>query len=133
MATVTLVIIATVAVPVAMADAYWNVWSGNLPDSSGTRSEYTPYTGDQEWTIRMSWTSASHYMHWLFIGNNGDWYADSTDVLGAYYEPGGGPYDLILNYSSGWVNGGVAQAGCQNPSGLATVWVNCRNAVAGSG
>jgi hypothetical protein len=106
------------------------VWQGNLPDSSGTRSAYSVYGGGgANWTIRMSWTSGSHYMYWLFISNDGSWHQDSTNVFGSYYPNGGGPYDLILTYGPLWVNHGVAQAGCQNPSGLSTVWVNCRNAL----
>lgn len=117
------VLVLAVAVPSASADTYWNVWQAWLPDSSGDRAKHSLYClCGADWYVRMSWTVNSHVMYFSFIFNDGSWYTPSSD--------GGiqitGPYDRYWRY----VDSNVAKAGCQNPGGLATVWVNCRNASA---
>jgi hypothetical protein len=97
---------------------YWNVYQGNLPDSSGVRHKTGVYLGGGEaWYVRMSWTSGSHDMYFLFIDNGGSWHSywsyNGTQVTG--------PYDRVLGYV-----GNLARGGCQNPGGYSTVFVNCR-------
>lgn len=113
----------------AWADTYWNVWQGNLPDSGGVRSKYTPFGGGstEAWLLRLSWTADTHDMHFLWIANNGDWSAEGAELYGNEWSSGT-YYDRWVSYSNSQTPSGVAQAGCQNPIPLATVYTNCRNA-----
>jgi surfactin synthase thioesterase subunit len=111
----------------AQASGYWNVWQANLPDSGGVRTKTTPpqIPGGTN-NIRLSWTSDTHDMHFTLIANDGTWYNSSAF---AGYEYGTNtPYDRWIEYfGDGEIPSGVAAAGCQNPSGLSTVFTNCRN------
>ncbi len=113
----------TLGVPNGSANNFWNVWQNWLPDSSGVRSHQTPYygSGTDEWFIRMSWTVNSHYMRFKFIYDNGSWFSPSSD--GGIETSPPSPYDRYWVY----YDSNIAKAGCQNPDGLSTVWVNCRN------
>lgn len=66
-------------------------------------------------------------MNFSLIANNGSWSNYSAEIHGIEYMPGT-YYDRITPYNANALQSGVAQAGCQNPSGLSTVWTNCRNA-----
>jgi hypothetical protein len=118
-----LIVIALAIAGSAQADTYWNVWQGNLPDSSGIRHKTSLYGGPAgyAWNIRMSWTVGSHGMWFLVITNDGGWHQYTT---ASYGDPVTSNWDLVFAY---WYN--AARAGCQNPGTLATVWVNCRNAM----
>jgi hypothetical protein len=120
--------LAAVFAATAYADGYWNVWQNYLPDSNGVRTKYTlaplPSGGNY---LRLSWTSGTHDMHFTLIANNGTWYNYSA-FSGSEWGTDT-PYDRYIEYFGGQIPSGVAQAGCQNPSGLSTVWVNCRNAL----
>jgi hypothetical protein len=104
------------------AYGYWD-FQGNLPKSDGSRI-YVKYTnvspgGLQD--IRMSWTTGSHCMRFLWIHPSGSW--SESAVCGSdpcypnYYdcEISWGPTDSIYD-----------RFGCENPPNLSTVWVNCR-------
>lgn len=105
---------------VQAGDGYWNVWHSSLPDASGVRAKHTAYLGaGQAWVVRMSWTTNSHDMNFLFIESNGAW--NSVSAL-TYGNPVTSAWDRVIGYQ------GFARAGCQNPQGLSTVFVNCRNA-----
>jgi hypothetical protein len=111
----------------ARADSYWNVWQGNLPDSNGHRAKYTVCScgmnPPQEWFIRLSWND-THYMNFVEIGNNGTWTTKDALIYGTQETE---YYDRLYSYYADDVTSGVAQAGCENPSGLAAVYTNCRN------
>jgi hypothetical protein len=113
----------------AWASGYWNVWQANLPNPNGVRSAHTVYGGGPggAWQIRLSWTSGTHDMNFSWIANNGSWTNLSAFMVGGEYAPGS-TYDRWAGYTPNFVTSGVAQAGCQNPSGLSTVFTNCRNA-----
>lgn len=101
-------------------DGYWNVWHDNLPDANGVRAKHSAYLGSgQPWVVRMSWTANSHDMNFLFIRSDGGW--ESWSAL-TYGTPVTSAWDRAIGYQ------GYARAGCQNPQGLSTVYVNCRNA-----
>ena len=124
------VVLALSTAAVARADAYWNVWQGNLPTSGGTIAEHTPYGGTnlEDWQIRMSWTANSHYMYFLIIDGTGSWHGLDS---GAGYEWSTNPptpYDRWYEYDPHYYTGWVQAGGCENPSGLPTVYVNCRHA-----
>lgn len=67
-------------------------------------------------------------MNFLIIANSGTWYTISAFSQNEWSINPPSPYDRYMYYyQSGWPTG-VAQAGCQNPSGDSTVYANCRNA-----
>ncbi len=114
-------VLGLVLVGSAQADPYWNVYQGNLPDGSGVRHKTTLYGGSGEsWTIRESWTDHTHDMYFLEIESSGTWHSLWVQVYGAVLTSS---WDRWIPY------GGFARAGCQNPGGYSTVWVNCRNAL----
>jgi hypothetical protein len=110
----------------AWADGYWNVWQGNLPGSDGQRAKHSAY-GSGTWHIRLSWTTDTHDMNFSWISNNGSWYNVSAEGAGAEYSPGS-YFDRKISYDNSLFSVGVAQGGCENPSGGYTVYTNCRNA-----
>ena len=113
-------------VGLAKADGYWNVWQGNLPGSSGNRAVHSVCDcGDgYEWWVRLSWND-SHTMNFSWIGNDGAWHNKDALIYGQEYTE---YYDRLYGYYYFLVSSGVAQGGCENPSGMATVYTNCRNA-----
>lgn len=119
-------LLATGAIVLALAGSaqaghnYWNVWHDNLPDGSGVRAKHTAYNGaGQAWVVRESWTADSHDMNFLLIRSDGGWESYSALIYGT---PVTSAWDRVVGYQ------GYARAGCQNPQGATTVWVNCRNA-----
>ncbi|HEY5694165.1 MAG TPA: hypothetical protein VIR14_06620 [Gaiellaceae bacterium] len=68
----------------------------------------------------MSWTSGTHDMNFVVIDNGGSWHIFDAFADGFYWTPGS-TYDRYIYYTG---SGG----GCENPTGLSTVYVNCRNA-----
>lgn len=127
----TAVVLALTLAGLARASGYWNVWQGNLPGSDGVRSHHTLFGGGtgSYWQIRLSWDSSSnHDMHFSLIANNGSWDNFSAQgTPGSEFNPPS-PYDRYVTYGDYAMTSGVAKAGCQNPSGLSTVFTNCRNA-----
>jgi hypothetical protein len=119
---------AAILATTAWASGYWNVWQGDLPGSDGVRSAHSAFPGGNNlWYDRVSWTSNTHDMNFSFIGNNGSWTNLSVHTWGTEWTSGSA-YDEYLPYGNAAVPSGVAKAGCQNPSGLSTVFTNCRNA-----
>lgn len=113
------------------AFAYWD-YQGNLPMGDGTRTfKKHEYLGSPQYyypEVRMSWTTGSHYMRFVRVLTDGSW--QLTDVT-----PGGGyctfgTYDCarawVVNPPMDGYGNTLDWYGCQNPGGLATVWVNCR-------
>ena len=120
LATLAATAVAAVFAPAAMA--YWD-FTGNLPGpNSGGNRWYVKYVnvspgGNQE--VRMSWTVGSHCMYMLEIDDSGSWHNDTlcgTDPWCNYYDCNGAYYTESIR----------DRFGCHNPSGLPTVWVNCR-------
>lgn len=125
-ATLAVAVLLSLTTATALGSSFWNVWSGNLPDSNGVRAKHSLYLGGGAlWYIRMSWTSNTHDMYFSWILNNGSWANLSALTYGTEDT---GYWDRYISYYPTDFVSGVAEGGCNNPGTLSTVWTNCRNA-----
>jgi len=106
-----LILVAVVALMIP-ASAFGWFFRGWLPLVDGTRAVH-------EWTcctnpvhLRQSWEVDTHDMNMLKIQWSGSWVS---------YRVSGPPWDHTWNIDL-WE---WRKAGCQNPLGMYTVWVNC--------
>ena len=98
----------------ALGANYW-FYQGNLPTSGGTRYVLLGSSPPTPIYQRESWSSCTHSMKYIRIQTNGSWNG------GTFYYSNGCDQEVFVDFPEFYNN-----YGCENPSGLSQVYVNCR-------